>query len=111
MSSYNLFVHRLCLTRTRTHTAEGIVRLYRNYDTVMDQGPVQMVSAFRAQPELIPVKQGSGMVTDWRQAGGLLIVGGDSRTIRVWEAHTEEALSVRRIRLLWTVSDCYYTGL
>jgi len=29
---------------------------------------------------------------DWKQAGGFLLVGGDSRIIRVWDAHTEAQL-------------------
>lgn len=70
-------------------TADGIVRLYRNYDTSLDQGPVQMVSAFRGLNEVIQMRQGSGVVLDWKQSGGTLLVGGDSRVIKVWDAHTE----------------------
>ncbi|KAG1895083.1 WD40-repeat-containing domain protein, partial [Suillus fuscotomentosus] len=29
------------------------------------------------------------LVLDWKQSGGTLLVGGDSRIIRVWDAHTE----------------------
>ncbi|KAG1848524.1 hypothetical protein DFJ58DRAFT_796171 [Suillus subalutaceus] len=69
--------------------ADGIVRLYRNYDPTMNQGPLQMVSSFRALHELIRVRRGSGLVLDWKQSGGTLLIGGDSRIIRVWDAHTE----------------------
>ncbi|TFL06291.1 raptor N-terminal caspase like domain-containing protein [Pterulicium gracile] len=72
-----------------TGTSEGIVRLYRNYDPALDQGPLQLVSAFKGLNDLIQVKQGSGMVIDWKQAGGTLTVGGDSQIIRIWEANTE----------------------
>ncbi|KAG1800474.1 WD40-repeat-containing domain protein [Suillus plorans] len=48
-----------------------------------------MVSSFRALHELIRVRRGSGLVLDWKQSGGTLLVGGDSRIIRVWDAHTE----------------------
>jgi len=70
-------------------SSEGIVRLYRNFDPVMEQGPVQMVSAFRALNEVIQLRQGSGVVLDWKQSAGTLLVGGDSRAIKVWDAQTE----------------------
>jgi regulator-associated protein of mTOR len=70
-------------------SAEGIVRLYRNFDPVLEQGPVQMVSAFRALNEVIQLRQGSGLVLDWKQSAGILLVGGDSRVIKAWDAQTE----------------------
>ncbi|KAG5654155.1 hypothetical protein H0H81_006867 [Sphagnurus paluster] len=72
-----------------TASAEGIVRLYRNYDPTLDQGPVQMVSAFRGLNEVIQLRQGSGVITDWKQTSGTLLVGGDSRVIKIWDAQTE----------------------
>ncbi|KAJ7154312.1 hypothetical protein C8R43DRAFT_949961 [Mycena crocata] len=67
----------------------SVLRLYRNYDPTVDQGPVQMVSAFRALNELVTVKQGAYIVMDWKQSAGIDLVGGDSRIIRVWDAQTE----------------------
>lgn len=70
-------------------SADGIIRLYRNYDPTLDQGPVQMVSAFRGLNEVIQMRQGSGVVMDWKQSAGTLLVAGDSRVIKVWDAQTE----------------------
>ncbi|KAI6031242.1 hypothetical protein BKA83DRAFT_4197573 [Pisolithus microcarpus] len=75
-------------------SADGIVRLYRNYDPALDQGPLQMVSSFRALDEMISVRRGSGIIMDWKQVGGSLLVGGDSRIIGVWDAHTELLLNL-----------------
>lgn len=72
-----------------TPIADGIVRLYRNYDPSLDQGPLQLVSAFRALNEVVQVRQGAGLVMDWKQAAGTLLVGGDSRAIKMWDAQTE----------------------
>ncbi|KAJ6601189.1 hypothetical protein DFH09DRAFT_1127079 [Mycena vulgaris] len=72
-----------------TASSDGVLRLYRNYDSAVDQGPVQMVSAFRGLSELVPVRQGAGVVMDWKQSAGILLVGGDSRIIKVWDAQTE----------------------
>lgn len=60
-----------------------------------------MVSSFRGANEVIQVHRGSGVVTDWKQSGGSLFVGGDSRIIRIWDAHTESQVMVRR-------SNCSY---
>jgi regulator-associated protein of mTOR len=76
-------------------TADGIIRLYRNYDSSLDQGPVQMVSAFRGLNEVIQLRQGSGVVTDWKQSAGTLLVSGDSHVIKVWDAQTETQGLVR----------------
>lgn len=70
--------------------------MYRNYDPDLGNGPVQMVSSFRALNDVITMKRGagSGVVTDWKQQGGTLLVSGDSRVIRVWDAHTENQILV-----------------
>ena len=77
-----------------------MIRLYRNYDPSLCNGPVQMVSAFRGLNEVLQVKRGSGIITDWKQSGGTLLVGGDSRIIRVWDAHIESQVMVRRSALI-----------
>ncbi|KAL0951936.1 hypothetical protein HGRIS_008588 [Hohenbuehelia grisea] len=80
-----------------TSSSDAVIRLYRNYDPAVDTGPVQMVSSFRGLNEVIPMRQGSGVVTDWTQSGGNLLVGGDSRIIRSWDAHNEAQAAVCRI--------------
>lgn len=72
------------------------MRLYRNYDPDLGNGPVQMVSSFRALNDVIIMKRGtgSGVVTDWKQQGGTILASGDSRVIRVWDAHTENQILV-----------------
>ncbi|KAI0321261.1 hypothetical protein OF83DRAFT_1100511 [Amylostereum chailletii] len=73
-------------------TADGMIRLYRNYDPATSDSPVQMVSAFRGLSDIVKMRRGSGIVVSWKQAGGSLLVSGDSRIIRVWDAHTETQL-------------------
>ena len=68
---------------------DGIIRLYRNYDPTLEQGPLQMVSAFRGLNEIVQAQQGTGLVMDWKQSAGTLLLGGDSRVIKVWDAQTE----------------------
>jgi regulatory associated protein of mTOR len=87
--SHSAVLFTLCL-------ADGMIRLYRNYDPATSCADVQMVSAFRGLSEIVSMRRGSGVVVDWKQAGGFLLIGGDSRIIRVWDAHTEAQLLVRR---------------
>ncbi|KAK0233895.1 raptor N-terminal caspase like domain-containing protein [Armillaria fumosa] len=72
-----------------TGSDDGIVRLFRNYDPTLEQGPIQLVSAFRGLQEVISIKRGSGLVMDWKAANGTLLIGGDSRIIKSWDAQTE----------------------
>ncbi|KAF7307461.1 Mip1 [Mycena indigotica] len=90
-----------------TGASDGIVRLYRNYDPSVDQGPIQMVSAFRGLTEIVNINSGgAGVVMDWKQSTGLLLVGGDSRIVKVWDAQTETP-----ILDLETNSESPVTGL
>jgi hypothetical protein len=41
------------------------------------------------------MQKGSGLVLDWKQSTGSLLVGGDSRVIKVWDAETETQILVR----------------
>lgn len=83
--------------RLSAPTADGVIRLFRNYDPAVTSGPVQMVSSFRGLNEVIRMRNGAGLTTSWKQAGGLLFVSGDSRIVRVWDAHTESLLMVNPI--------------
>lgn len=74
-------------------SSDGIVRLYRNYDSSSTNDRLQMVTAFRAISAMIPLRRGSGLILDWNQNTGMILAGGDSRTIRPWDAHREYAKS------------------
>lgn len=54
-----------------------------------------MVSAFRGLNEVVQLRQGTGMIMNWKQSAGTLLVGGDSRVIKVWDAQTETQGLVR----------------
>jgi regulator-associated protein of mTOR len=56
--------------------------VYQNYDPTLEQGPLQVVSSFRALHEMVQVFRDSGLVLDWKQSSGVLPIGGDPRTIR-----------------------------
>jgi regulator-associated protein of mTOR len=97
-------VRVLVILRLIFVSADGIVRLYRNYDPTLEQGPLQMVSAFRGLNEIVQSRQGTGLVMDWKQTAGTLLLGGDSRVIKVWDAQTE---TQGLVRILLFPNDSY----
>ena len=71
---------------------EGMIRLYRDYDSPN----VSLVSAWKglldyASP--IPPR-GKGIVLDWYQPSGSLIVSGHSKMMRIWDAEREMSIYV-----------------
>lgn len=67
------------------------MKLFRNYES---ESNVEIVTAFRALPELIPSNKNAGLVLDWQQGQGKALVAGDVKVIRVWNAATEVCTNV-----------------
>lgn len=74
-----------------TGSSDGVLKVFRNYESVKD---VEIVTAFRALPELIPSNRNAGLVLDWQQGQGKALVAGDVKVIRVWNAATEVCTNV-----------------
>ncbi|KAF2861426.1 hypothetical protein K470DRAFT_256819 [Piedraia hortae CBS 480.64] len=70
-----------------TGSSDGVIKIFRNYD---DINKIQLVTGFRALSRLIVSdKQNAGLVFDWQQGQGRILVAGDDRIVRVWNAATE----------------------
>lgn len=69
-----------------TGSSDGVIRIYRNYDS---EKKVEVASAWRALTHLVPSNVNSGLVFDWQQVTGKLLVAGDVKVIRVWSAAAE----------------------
>ncbi len=69
-----------------TGASDGVIRIYRNYDS---DKKIEVASAWRALTHLIPSNVPAGMVFDWQQVSGRLLVAGDVKVIRVWSASQE----------------------
>ena len=74
-----------------TGSSDGVIKIFRNYDS---QKQVELVSAFRALTDLIPSTKNAGLVFDWQQGQGKVLVAGDVKVIKVWNAATEICTSV-----------------
>ncbi|KAI1966547.1 Target of rapamycin complex 1 subunit kog1 [Ophidiomyces ophidiicola] len=69
-----------------TGSSDGVLKIFRNYES---DRRVELITAFRALPELIPSNKNAGLVLDWQQGQGKALVAGDVKVIRVWNAATE----------------------
>ncbi|KAK2736171.1 hypothetical protein FQN55_001770 [Onygenales sp. PD_40] len=69
-----------------TGSSDGVLKIFRRYES---ESKVEIVTAFRALPDLIPSNKNAGLVFDWQQGQGKALVAGDVKVIRVWNAATE----------------------
>jgi regulator-associated protein of mTOR len=72
-----------------TGSSDGVMRVYRKYDS---DKQIELASAWRALTHMVPSTVNSGMVFDWQQVSGRVIVAGDVRVIRVWYAAHETCI-------------------
>lgn len=79
-----------------TGSSDGVLKVFRHYESEKD---VEIVTAFRALPELIPSNRNAGLVFDWQQGQGKALVAGDVKVIRVWNAATEVCTNVCHVLL------------
>ena len=72
-------------------SSDGAIRIYKNYES---DSRVTMVSAWRALTDLVNSNFNAGLVFEWQQGQGKILVAGDVKVIRVWNAATELCTSV-----------------
>lgn len=71
-----------------TGSSDGVVRIFRNYELP----EAELVTSWRALTDLLPSNRSSGLVADWQQGAGHLLVGGDVKVIRVFDAEREVSI-------------------
>ncbi|PHH80567.1 hypothetical protein CDD82_1672 [Ophiocordyceps australis] len=71
-----------------TGSSDGVMRVYRDYDCE----DMQLATSWRALTHMVPSNVNSGMVFDWQQVTGRVLVAGDVRVIRVWYAAHETCI-------------------
>ena len=75
-------------------TADGDIRLFRSYESPED---VKLISSFQGISETIPTSSNdadAGLVVEWQQGRGQVLMGGNVKYIRVWDATRETVLQV-----------------
>lgn len=69
-----------------TGSSDGVIKIFRNYES---QKNVELVASYRALTDLVPSTHNAGLVFEWQQGQGKVLVAGDLRVIRVWQAGNE----------------------
>lgn len=90
---FDKFEKKISLIKNTPHKilGDGVVRIYRNYSSSTSS---ELVTSWRALPEILPNNPRCGLVAEWQQSRGTLLVGGDVRSIRIWDATREITLGV-----------------
>eukprot|EP00946_MAST-07B_sp_MAST-7B-sp1_P000276 g276.t1 len=57
------------------------------------RSPAQMLTAWKAAPDVNPGSRGSGLILKWQQLSGRLFAAGNSSVIRVWDMFREQCIS------------------
>ncbi|WVQ80682.1 hypothetical protein IAT38_002787 [Cryptococcus sp. DSM 104549] len=83
------FINEMASSLMLTASTEGSVRIFRDYET---PGETALASTFRAVSDVLPVAHSSGVLTAWEQQKGHLLVGGDMKVVRLWDATVERHL-------------------
>lgn len=74
-----------------TGSSDGVIKVFRGYESKQD---VELVTSFRALTDLEQSTKSAGLVFEWQQSRGQVLVAGDVRSIRVWNAGTEICTAV-----------------
>lgn len=79
-----------------TGSSDGVIKIYKNFHVDNSGGEpekkCEVISAWRALTDLLLTSKSSGLISDWQQSRGSLLVSGDVKIIRVWDAPRELCL-------------------
>jgi regulator-associated protein of mTOR len=74
-----------------TGSSDGVIKIFKNYDDIKT---IELASSFRALSDLlVSDQQNAGLVFDWQQGQGRILVAGDDRKILIWQAGHELCIS------------------
>ena len=89
------FVNEDDYTILMTGSSDGVVKLYKRYDS---QDNMFLTSSYRALTDLLPSTHNAGLIFEWLQGRGSTLVAGDAKVIRLWSAETEQCIRDIRAR-------------
>lgn len=75
-----------------TGSLDGVIKTYKNFHTYDDDHPIEMIASWRALTDLLLTSKSSGLISEWQQSRGSLLVSGDVKIIRIWDAPRELCL-------------------
>lgn len=88
------FLNEDDLPLVMTGSSDGVIKIYKNFHCDEDENePVEIVAGWRALTDLLLTSKSSGLISEWQQSRGSLLVSGDVKIIRVWDAPRELCVS------------------
>ncbi|EGW35348.1 Kontroller of growth [Spathaspora passalidarum NRRL Y-27907] len=89
-----------------TGSSDGVIKIYKNFhnyerfgygqasdDLEADEDKkVELIAGWRALTDLLLTSKSSGLISEWQQSRGSLLVSGDVKIIRIWDAPRELCL-------------------
>ena len=78
------------------------MKVWRNYvpEAGVISSSAQLVTAWQALTDMLPIAKGSGLVADWDQTLSLMYTSGDVRIVRIWDAETELRVQVQLVSVI-----------
>ncbi|KAK6454074.1 Kontroller of growth [Scheffersomyces xylosifermentans] len=79
-------------------SSDGVIKIYKNFHNYEDdsdsdnENKIELVASWRALTDLLLTSKSSGLISEWQQSRGSLLVSGDVKIIRVWDAPRELCL-------------------
>lgn len=72
-----------------TGSSDGIVKIYKNFENSEES---TLLTSWRALTDIILTPRSVGLVSEWQQSRGSLLVTGDVKVIKVWDAPREKCV-------------------
>lgn len=72
-----------------TGSTDGVVRIYKSFHDIHES---QLLTSWRALTDIIPTPRSVGLLTEWQQSRGTMLVTGDVKVIKVWDAAREKCV-------------------
>ncbi|RPA81806.1 WD40 repeat-like protein [Ascobolus immersus RN42] len=76
-------------------TLDGVVRIYKNYESAVR---IRLIAAWQAGEALPTHAASDNFVCEWLQGCGTMLTAGDFRTIKIWQAPREVCISEIPVR-------------
>ena len=72
-----------------TCSSDGVVKIYKNFD---DLSEYKLITAWRALTDMLLTPRSVGLISEWQQSRGTLMVTGDVKIIKLWDAPREKCV-------------------
>lgn len=92
-----------------TASSDGSIRIFQDYES---RQTTSLLTAFNSTTRPDAHSMDFSLSMDWLQTRGEILTAGDSKSIRVWSAHTEllSNVSSRHVFAVQFSTDSIYTG-